>query len=74
MQPDGANNNVDVLVVYTPAAMVEAGSMTGMENQITLAETATNAAFANSGIGGLGITVVGKFMVSYTESGDISLI
>ena len=70
-QMDGAGN-VDVLVVYTPAAMAEAGSMAAMEAEITAAETSTNQAFTNSGLLGYTITVVGKFLVSYTESGNIS--
>jgi hypothetical protein len=71
MQLDGVNN-VDVLVVYTPSAMIEAGSMAAMEGEITIAEQKTNMAFTNSDLGAYTITVVGKFLVAYFDSGDLS--
>lgn len=41
---------IDVLVVYTPEALAEAGSVEAIEAEIALAEVETNLAFENSGI------------------------
>ncbi len=69
LMDDGSN--IDVLVVYTPAARNAAGGTSGIQSRIQLGVTETNAAYANSGVLQR-LRLVGAVEVSYTESGDIS--
>ncbi len=59
---------LDVLVVYTSAALQGAGSTAAMQTLIDLAETETNTAFFNSGVNHR-IRVVHTEEVLYSESG-----
>lgn len=67
-----AGSQIDVLVVYTPAARAAAGGTTGMDTQVDLAIAASNTSYANSGITPR-LRLVYKGEVSYTESGNIEL-
>ena len=58
--------NLDVMVVYTPAARAAAGGTAAMEALITLAVDETNQAYANSGVTQR-LTLVHTAEVSYTE-------
>ncbi len=60
---------VDVLVVYTPEALAAVGgNSTVMESLIELEESATNQAYANSGIAHI-VNVVHKQQITYSEAG-----
>jgi hypothetical protein len=60
---------VDVLVVYTPAALAAAGGTSGMLSQINLAIAETNTGYQNSGVVQR-LRLAGAVEVPYTESGD----
>ena len=60
----------DLLVVYTAAARMAAGSEAGILARINLGVTETNTAYANSGIVPR-LRLVGAEEVSYTESGNL---
>ncbi len=59
---------IDVLVVYSDDARVQAGGTTAMETEIDLAETLTNTSYTNSGVDHT-INIVGKTEVAYNETG-----
>ena len=59
---------IDLLVVYTPEARVQEGGTSAMESLIDLAESETNAAYANSGVTHV-VDVVAKQEISFSESG-----
>lgn len=63
----GAPSVVDILVVYTPAALAFQGTEAGMLAHIQGCIAATNDAFARSGATGQ-IRLVGTQLVTYTES------
>lgn len=62
---------IDVMVVYTPAAMAYAGGATGINNLIALGVNDTNTAYANSGIVQR-LRLVHATAVPYVETGDSS--
>jgi hypothetical protein len=64
--PDSASQ-VDVMVVWTPAATAAAGGMAAMQSLVDLAVANTNQAYANSGVTQR-IRLVHAAEVSYTES------
>lgn len=64
-------SNLDVMIVYTPAARAAVGGTTAMETLIALAATETNDSYTNSGVTPT-MTVVATSEVSYTESGSFS--
>ena len=60
---------VDMLVVYTPEALAEVGGNSAvMDSLLELEESATNEAYANSGIVN-GINVVHKQKIEWSEGG-----
>ena len=60
---------VDVLVVYTPEALAAVGGNSSvMDSLIEVEESATNEAYANSGIAHI-INVVHKQQITYSEAG-----
>ena len=61
---------VDLLVIYTPAARVQAGGTTAMQALINLAVDTSNITYANSEIN-LRLRLVYQAEVSYTESGSM---
>lgn len=63
----GSPSVVDVLVVYTPAALAHHGTEAGMLAHIQACIAASNDAFAQSGVTGQ-VRLVGTQLVSYTES------
>jgi hypothetical protein len=70
-QPTGAaddGSTIDVLVVYTDDARQVVGGTAAMEAKIALAETETNAGYANSGVTQR-VNVVHTAEVAYDESG-----
>lgn len=64
--------NVDVMVVYTPAAKAAEGGLNGINNNITLAMQRSNTAHDNSNTK-VTLTLVHSAETPYTESGDSSL-
>lgn len=68
----GASPEIDVMVVYTPAARAAVGSQAVMENKIQLAVTQANQSYLNSGIP-LTLRLVHAAEVNYDESAGISL-
>jgi hypothetical protein len=64
-------SQIDVLVVYTPGAMVSAGGKPAdIESRIELGIAETNTSYGNSGIA-TSMRLVGIEPVSYTESGSM---
>jgi hypothetical protein len=63
--------NIDVMIVYTPAAMSWAGGESGIANVIAQAMEKAQFALDNSGTF-LTMTLVHSAQVSYTESGNSS--
>ena len=61
---------VDVLVVYTPKALSNAGSVSGIETKITNAVAMANQAYINSNIP-MQINLVGMAQTQYVETGDM---
>ena len=59
---------IDVLVVYTAEARLAEGGNSAIESLIDLAESETNAAYSNSGVGHV-VRVVHKQEISFSESG-----
>lgn len=59
---------IDLLVVYTAEARVAEGGVSAIESLIDLAESETNAAYSNSGVGHV-VSVVAKQEISFSESG-----
>ena len=59
---------IDILVVYTAEARIEEGGTSSIESIIDLAESETNAAYANSGVSHV-INVIAKQEISFSESG-----
>jgi hypothetical protein len=64
--------NVDVMVVYTPAAKAAEGGLNGINNNIALAMQRANTAHDNSDTK-ITLTLVHSAETSYTESGDPGL-
>ena len=65
-------STIDVLVVYTPAARLNAGGTTQMANQIALGIAETNQGYANSGVIQR-VRLAGSAEVNYSESTDMSV-
>jgi hypothetical protein len=63
-------SRIDVMVVYTAAALAGEGSLPAMKARIALAITETNQGYANAGVTPR-LRLVHIEKVSYTESGDI---
>ncbi len=68
------NTIVDVLVVYTPAARIAAGGVSGITSNIRLAVDKANQAYLNSGVK-IKLNLVGPNgdpyeVAGYTETGD----
>ena len=59
---------IDVLIVYTPAALSQAGSLSALDFRIQRSIAETNMAMANSLINA-SIRLVGEVPVNYTETG-----
>jgi hypothetical protein len=64
-------DQIDVLVVYTPSALAYTGSVAAMQNQIGIAISQTNTAYANSGVIQR-LRLVHAAQVPYAESGNAS--
>jgi hypothetical protein len=64
-------SQIDVLVVYTPAARAAAGGPSAMVSAVNLAVAETNAGYANSNVVQR-LRLAGAVEVSYAESGDIA--
>lgn len=64
--------NVDVMVVYTPAAKAAEGGLNGINNNIALAMQRSNTAHDNSNTK-VSLILVHSAETSYTESGDAVL-
>ena len=62
---------IDVMVVWTPAAETAAGGLNAMRSLVDLSVANTNTAYANSGIS-TRVRLVYKGQVAYTESTSIS--
>ncbi len=62
---------IDVMVVWTPAAESAAGGVAAMRSLVDLAVSNANTAYANSGIS-TRLRLVHKAQVPYTESASIS--
>jgi hypothetical protein len=60
---------IDLLVVWTPSAAMQAGGATAIQDLITVGVSETNTSYANSGVDQR-IRLVHMEGVSYTESGD----
>jgi hypothetical protein len=58
---------IDLLVVYTAEARAAEGGVSAIESLIDLAESETNAAYSNSGVGHV-VRVVAKQEISFSES------
>jgi hypothetical protein len=69
VQADSADL-IDVLVVYTPAAVAWAGSTASLESQIALAISQTNTSYANSGVLHR-LRLMHTAQVPYTEAASI---
>ena len=69
-EDDGSQ--IDIMVVYTPAARTAAGGVLAMEALIDLAVEETNTAFANSLISPR-LRLVHSAEVNYVETGDMGL-
>lgn len=61
-------NTIDLLVVYTAEARLAEGGVSSIDSLIDLAESETNAAYSNSGVGHV-VRVVAKQEISFSESG-----
>lgn len=68
-QDDGSE--IDVMIVYTPAARDAMGGVSGIESLAQSAITSTNSAYANSQID-TRLRLVSLGLVDYQESGDMS--
>jgi hypothetical protein len=62
---------IDLLVVYTPQARVNAGGVSGIEAKIINAVTKANQAYLNSQVD-MQLNLVKMAEVSYTETGNMS--
>lgn len=62
----------DLLVVYTPKAVTQAGSVATLESRILNAVAAANSAYVNSGVN-IRLNVVGMALTNYAETGDMTL-
>src|SRR5262249_19230317 len=61
-------STIDVMILYTAAAALEAGGGTAMDTQVDLGIVETNTAYANSAVTPR-LRLVYKGQVNYTESG-----
>lgn len=66
-QYDESGSDIDVMVVYSPAARIANGGVTGMNALIDLAVAETNTGYANSGVIQR-VNLVHRQEVTYTES------
>ena len=64
-----AGNVIDLMVLYTPAALANAGSVDAMAAKILNAVTRTNQAYLNSAVD-MQLNVVYMGQLNYTETGD----
>lgn len=62
---------IDLLVVYTPNALSNAGSLSGMQSKINNAVAMANQAYINSQIP-MQLNLVSTAQTQYTETGDIN--
>jgi uncharacterized repeat protein (TIGR01451 family) len=67
----GSPEMIDVLVVYTEAALQDVGGTEAMEALVDLAEVETNASYASGGVAQR-IRIVHAAQVSYIETNDSS--
>ncbi len=67
-----AKITVDLMFVYTPAALAAAGSLANLQNQMALAVQESNDVLTNNNAG-FELRLVHAVQTSYTESGDASL-
>ena len=65
-----SGSQIDVMILYTPAARAAAGSVAAMNSKVDLAIIETNTSYANSGILPR-LNLVFKGEINYTESGDL---
>jgi hypothetical protein len=65
------SSTIDVMVVYTPQALAEAGSVTAIDARIHRAIAETNFVLAQSGVNA-GVRLVHEAQVNYTESGILN--
>ncbi|WP_295394593.1 Ig-like domain-containing protein [uncultured Thiodictyon sp.] len=63
---------VDLMMLYTPMARVNAGGFTGVETRIMNAVTRANQAFLNSQVA-IHLNLVYMGEVNYTEAGDMAV-
>src|SRR5262249_9199149 len=63
-------SQIDVIVLYTPAARLAAGGTAAMDAEVDLAIATTNTTYANSGITQR-LRLMYKGEIAYTESGAI---
>ncbi len=67
----GDYNTIDVMVMYTTAARVGAGSVAAIQSQIDLAVEEANTCYENSGINAR-LNLVYRGEIAYTETGNAS--
>ncbi len=60
---------IDLMVVYTPAALAQAGNQANMQNAIAVAIAESNDVFFNS-LTGVSLRLVHSAQTTYTESGN----
>lgn len=65
------SSTIDVMVVYTPQALADAGSFAAIDNRIHRAIAETNFLLAQSGVNA-GVRLVHEDEVNYTESGTLA--
>ncbi|MFM7132752.1 MAG: reprolysin-like metallopeptidase [Planctomycetota bacterium] len=70
--PCDNGTKVDVLVVYTSAAVTQAGSTASLLDSINWAMADSNSIYAGSGVA-LQARLVGTALVTYTENADMSV-
>lgn len=63
---------IDIMVVYTSAALSGEGSLAALKARVALAVTETNTSYANAGVT-TRLRLVHMEQVTYTESGDIAV-
>ncbi len=66
-----SGSTIDVMVVYTPAALAGEGSEAAMKARVALAVSETNTSYSKAGIT-TRLRLVHTEMVSYTETGNMS--
>jgi hypothetical protein len=63
---------IDIMFVYTPAAVTEAGNLANLQDAMAIAVTESNDAHSNTDTG-VAFRLVHSVQTEYTESGDESL-